>query len=65
MSKKHLKLDAHPIRGNDNVWWYEDNGGIDIHVPPSAKHTSFKIPWRALRAALERKDRKPTEEEKD
>jgi len=59
MADKHLKLDAHIIRGNKHIWWYEEPKGIsivtDCHY--EAIDTVY-VPWSAIRAALRRKDAK-------
>lgn len=55
MADKHLRLKPYNI--SNNVWWYEDVGGIDIHVEPSSKHTTVFISWRQLRSAIKRKDK--------
>jgi len=59
MAKKDLKLEPHDL--DEDVWWYEDNKGIDLHVEtvcPSGQrsHQSYLIPWKEVRAALKRKD---------
>ena len=59
MAKKHLRNDSHHIRGRDDIWWYEENGGICV-VWQAQRHTSAQmatIPWAVLRRALERKDK--------
>ena len=57
MSTKHLSLKPHGIRGRVDAWWYEDSHGIDVIVEPQKRTTTVTIPWRAIRAALERKDK--------
>ncbi len=52
MSQKHLRLTAHKI--NDYAWWYEENGGISLVV----KGRIVVIPWKSIRAALARKDKR-------
>lgn len=60
MANKDLKLEPHWI--DEDVWWYEDSRGIDVHVdfraPDGAlnKHLSALILWKDVRAALKRKD---------
>ena len=61
MSSKHLWTKPHKV--TNDFWWYEENQGVAVCV-------SFKtaggeciqevryIPWRAIRAALKRKDKK-------
>ena len=61
MSNKDLKLEPYDL--DDSAWWYEDTKGIDLHVEnvcPSGQrdHRSYLIPWKVIRAALERKERK-------
>ena len=58
MSAKHMKRNSHKTP-DKNIWWYEDNRGIDVIVHPHVACVSVQISWRALRAALKRKDRKP------
>jgi len=57
MSLKHLLTTSHHI--SDTAWWYEDHGGIDVIVHPQPDCQHIHISWKALRAALARKDRKP------
>lgn len=47
-----------------DAWYYEDHGGIDIHVwtradralsKGEAHHVRVKIPWRKLQASMRRK----------
>lgn len=57
MARKHLH--RHPKNVSpprEDVWWYEDNGGIEIHVEPHERHVCVRIPWRKIREALARKD---------
>lgn len=63
MSRKHLKRAPHvprTWRWDDGLWWwYEENGGITVitqHMGTAVP--AMKISWRAIRAALKRKDRK-------
>lgn len=58
MSDTHLRRDSHKTKYS-RIWWYEDNRGIDVVVHPHETCVIVNITWRALRAALERKDRKP------
>ncbi len=59
MAKKDLKIAPHDI--DNNAWWYEENGGIEIHVDTVVnvhhEHVTIKISWREIRAALKRKDK--------
>lgn len=64
MAKKDLSPNPKKARmkyGADaEAWWYEENGGIEIHIDPGkdlARHISFVIPWRSIRRALARKDK--------
>ncbi len=52
MSKKHLKSTPHKI--DKNAWWYEEGHGIDVVVLGKI----VVLRWRAIRAALARKDKK-------
>lgn len=61
MAKKHLSLNPHTI--SLTSWWYEENAGIRVLVEGfsglSVKTaTEHVIPWRDIRRALARKDRK-------
>ena len=56
MSRKHLKLGPHKIRGREDVWWYEDLRGVSIIVEPQKHTTEFTIPWTTLKNALARKE---------
>ena len=60
MAKEHLKREPHNL--SEDVWWYEENAGIDLHletVCPNGGHSheSYLIPWVTIRAALKRKDK--------
>jgi len=65
VSDKDLQLAPH--QGDCTLgewWWYEEKGGIGIHsdrlirgFPENTNRVAF-IPWRSIRAALRRKDRK-------
>lgn len=62
MSKKHLSRNPHYIRAEDcdgpihpgDVWWYETSKGINIVFPDRRQ---FYIRWKAIKAALKRKER--------
>ena len=62
MSAKHLKLKPHNI--SNELWWYEANAGIEVVARFEDKPTGVVIvrihviPWRSIRAALKRKDKK-------
>ena len=58
MANKDL-LQKPKISRDRSWWWYEDNGGIEIYVAahPGLNPKIIKISWRALRAALARKDK--------
>ncbi len=55
-----LRLESHNIKLKgcirDDVWWYEENQGIDIIFNNGSD--SVKISWTAIRNALKRKDNK-------
>ena len=64
MSNQHLKSTPHKIAHDPQVWWCEEPTGIfvvqeyyrakdDLYLGTR----SVVIPWRAIRAALKRKDR--------
>ena len=59
MVDKDLSRNPHNIRGEEDIWWYEDPKGIRVYagqnVPRSLK--SGLIPWKIIRAALARKDK--------
>jgi len=55
MAKQDLKLEPFDI--NDNIWWYEEMKGIDIHLDTSDGHISFIIPWANIRNSLKRRDK--------
>jgi len=55
MSAKDLKRSPHLV--DDRAWWYEDIRGIVV-VVESSKTRLLTLPWRSLRAALKRKDKK-------
>lgn len=61
MARKHLL--SRPHRITDDFWWYEENKGIAVcvraHDKDGVKRTFVHdIPWRSIRAAMERKDKK-------
>ena len=58
MSEKDLKRTPHYPQGGDEAWWHEQGRGIVVTVPPSNGFAEVRISWRAIRNALERKDRK-------
>lgn len=55
MAKKDLLSEPHTI--NNKTWWYEENKGICICVDTCSGVKQFYITWRALRHALNRKDK--------
>lgn len=54
MANKHLKLKPHKPKSG-LFWWYEGNDGISIYTGTGP---AMCIPWRAIRAALKRKDKR-------
>lgn len=61
MAQKHLLNRPHRI--TNDFWWYEENKGIvtcALAYDKSGAQRTFvhDIPWRSIRAALYRKDRK-------
>lgn len=69
MSK--LSLDPQPVC--DGLWYYEDNGGIDLIIDFKKLHPldnpnatkRVMIPWKKLRASLKRKDASRVSTEKE
>ena len=62
MSTQHLLRKPHTL--TSTAWWYEVGAGIEIIVEKRIGETyagtdHYVIPWKALRASLARKDRKP------
>jgi hypothetical protein len=67
MSNKDLKLTPHQLtkevdQHGGETWWYEEPGGIcivhEIYDQGVHERTDLiKIPWRSIRAALQRKDK--------
>ncbi len=57
MANKHLSNRPHHHENRQDIWWYEEPGGVCIisHHLPNGKR--FSIPWRSIRAALARKDK--------
>jgi hypothetical protein len=55
MANKHLRLA--PVNLSNNVWFYEESGGMVLVVDFGTGIDQFKISWRRLRAMIERKDR--------
>ena len=65
MSDRHLQLRGHKIAHDPTAWWYEEDKGIwVVQEYYRAKDglylgtRSVVIPWRAVRAALKRKDQR-------
>ena len=61
MSNKHLSLEPYTI--DSNTWIYEGPDGLSLYLEVQDKSRNqwveLKIiPWRKIRAALKRKDRK-------
>lgn len=57
MAKKHLSNAPHHV--SEDVWWYEETNGIDLHINHTKNgHESHLIPWPDVRKALKRKDKK-------
>ena len=70
MANKDLWKNPHNAK-DELSWWYENTDGISVHIPQSSflKLSScgvccVKISWRALRAALKRKDKQEVADEK-
>ena len=60
MSEKHLKRDSHKIRHIDWAWWYEEKQGICVVIHQGTRGAvTIDVPWRSIRAALKRLDKKP------
>jgi hypothetical protein len=59
MSNKNLRRTAHEFKKEKRVWWYEETKGIRL-VVNFGKGTVCQpiIPWKTIRAALARKDKK-------
>ena len=60
MGNRHLSRDPHHTK-DDGVWWYEEPVGITLFVEQRTKVATIIIPWRSIRAALKRKDKKEIE----
>ena len=66
MANRHLKRYPHHIRGEKDMWWYEEPEGIvivrrnpSLSSRPSHPNLPLRtIPWYVIRRALERKDAK-------
>ena len=60
MPKKDLKLFPHTPKGKPRWWWYEERHGMRIyHDDILHDNVEFlDIPWKSVRKALERKDKK-------
>ena len=60
MSNGDLKLMPHHL--SDHKWWYEEPEGITVlaakSTDPLFDATQVFIPWKDIRAALKRKDKK-------
>ena len=63
MSVEHLHRDSHAIKGRTDVWWYEERSGVCLVVTfQGGMHAkTITIPWRAIRGALKRLDKRPDE----
>lgn len=55
-----FQLDPHHFKDEENVWWYEENAGINIVVEQKFHEqgtTVLVIPWRTILAAAKRGDK--------
>ena len=63
MSDQHLQMKPHRLPHDPTSWWYEEPAGLcvvqEYRGTTGAVYgtRSVVIPWRAIRAALKRKDR--------
>lgn len=55
MSDKDLKRYSKKV---GKAWWYEEPDGVHVIVPSYDSVQDLRIPWKQIRAALERKDKK-------
>ena len=61
MTTNYLRRIPH-TRKDGLMWWFEERAGIKVYVDIRLQKypgiIGVQIPWRALRGALARKDRK-------
>ena len=55
MANKDLWHKPHSL---GEIWWYETSAGIEIYFTVQERIDCRLIPWRSIRAALARKDKK-------
>lgn len=59
VSDRHLKGAPHRLRDREDAWWYEESRGMTVVVEfYGAPTQTVLIPWKEVRAALARLDRK-------
>jgi len=59
LANKDLRLAPHRIKDDlRDVWWYEVPSGFRIFTVETTGVIEIKIPWKSIRAALKRKDKK-------
>ncbi len=63
MSVMDLQLNPHKIRGTTSAWWYEEENGITVVQEYYKDHELVKvlhtvIPWRSIRSALKRLEKR-------
>lgn len=59
MSKQDLRRSPHKVKNIDWAWWYEEKYGICVVVHQGTRGAiTLDIPWRSIRAALKRLDKK-------
>lgn len=56
MANNHLQRKPHDV--TEDLWWYEEPGGICICFKNGNRFNQALIPWRSVRAAIKRKDKK-------
>lgn len=59
MSERHLSPRPHRVLKDKEMWWYEEKGGIYLYCATLDKTRRGIIPWRSVRLALKRLDKKP------
>jgi len=61
MANKDLAPNSHDVDvppGAPMSWWYEEPAGLVLYDATGGSHYIGVIPWRDVRAALKRKDKK-------
>ncbi len=53
-----MSLTGDPQMVNDDVWFYEDEDGVNVYISRENRTSSATIPWSMVRRSLARKDKR-------